>query len=204
MDQTSQAYLLALTANIIFALSVQVFAHYSEKVSAAWMNWFKAVVAFICFTVTVLIIKDYSFIHPGNIISLLVISGILGLAIGDLCLLAALKDLGPGRTMVLVAFHPLITGVLSWHFHGEAMELYEISAVFFMIYLCSFQSPLTNYQSPVYPHRHMDLQMPEEPGNKGSVPENRIGGADSLVFGMLCKPCPEFFHQIRVWHHPSY
>ena len=96
------------------------------------MNWFKACIALVCFIAAVLISGgtfDYSFKVSGMLFA----SGVIGLAIGDLCLFAALKDLGPGRAMVLMAFHPLITGGLSYIFHGDIMPSYKIFAIFFMI-----------------------------------------------------------------------
>ena len=122
----------ALSANLVFALAVQVFAYYSEKVSAIWMNWFKACVALVCFAAAV-IIGGGTFDYSLKVSGMLFLSGVIGLAIGDLCLFAALKDLGPGRAMVLMAFHPLITGGLSYVFHGDVMAGYKIFAVIFMI-----------------------------------------------------------------------
>ena len=132
MSDTYQAYTLTLSANLIFALCIQVFAHYSRKISPLWMNCFKATVALICFSLAVLLTGgsfDFSF----KVISLLVLSGVIGLAIGDFCLLAAFKELGPGRAMVLVSFHPLITGVLSYLFHGQSIEASKLGAVVFMM-----------------------------------------------------------------------
>ena len=132
MSPTTQAYICALSANLVFALAVQVFAYYSEKVSAIWMNWFKACVALVCFAAAV-IIGGGTFDYSLKVSGMLFLSGVIGLAIGDLCLFAALKDLGPGRAMVLMAFHPLITGGLSYVFHGDVMAGYKIFAVIFMI-----------------------------------------------------------------------
>ena len=132
MDSTKEAYALVISANLIFAVAIQAFTYYSRKISATWMNYFKASVALICCIVAVFITGgdfDYSL----KIIGLLLLSGIIGLAIGDLCLLAAFKELGPGRAMVLVSFHPLITGVLSYLFHGQEIDFEKFWAILFMV-----------------------------------------------------------------------
>jgi len=132
MDSNLQAYSFALLANLIFAFSVQIFTHYSRKVSAVWMNYIKAFVALILFTGTVFIM-DWQFSFSAKVILLLFFSGLLGLAIGDLALLTALRDLGPGRAMVLVAFHPIITGILSYLFFDQHLSLNKMMAIIFMI-----------------------------------------------------------------------
>ncbi|MCM8525954.1 MAG: DMT family transporter [Lentisphaeraceae bacterium] len=134
MDSNTIAYLLALSANIIFAFSVQVFAHYSKKVSAIWMNYVKALVALCLFFITVLVM-NWEFTFSAKVIMLLFCSGLLGLGIGDLALLTALRELGPGRAMMLVAFHPIITGVLSYFIFDQRLSAYKLSAILLMI-LC--------------------------------------------------------------------
>jgi drug/metabolite transporter (DMT)-like permease len=132
MNSATEAYILVIFANLIFALAIQVFAYYSKAISATWMNFFKACVAIFCFSAVVIFsggTLDYSL----KVIGLLVLSGVLGLAIGDLCLLAAFKELGPGRAMVLVAFHPLITGIMSYFFHGHEIDLEKFWAIIFMV-----------------------------------------------------------------------
>ena len=134
MDSNFQAYSFALLANLIFAFSVQIFTHYSRKVSAVWMNYVKALIALGLFTVTVFVM-DWQFVFSSKVILLLFFSGLLGLAIGDLALLTALRDLGPGRAMMMVAFHPIITGILSYLFFDQQLSLNKMLAIVFMI-LC--------------------------------------------------------------------
>ena len=62
MDTNLQAYSFALLANVIFAFSVQIFTHYSRKVSPIWMNYVKALVALLLFTGTILVMGlEFSF-----------------------------------------------------------------------------------------------------------------------------------------------
>ena len=129
---STEVFICALTANFMFALSVQVFAHYSKSVSPAWMNYFKAFVALIGFAATVIIVSG-SFIHPLRIITMLVLSGAIGLAVGDFCLLAAFREMGPGRAMVLMSTGPLIMFGLSYWFHNKGIESQQVLAIGFMI-----------------------------------------------------------------------
>ena len=134
MDSNLIAYSLALLANIIFAFSIQIFAHYSRKVSAIWMNYIKALVA-LCFFFLSILIMNWDFSFSTKVILLVVCSGLLGLGIGDLALLTALRDLGPGRAMMLFSFHPIITGILSYFIFNQHLSTNKMIAIFFMI-LC--------------------------------------------------------------------
>ncbi|MCM8531523.1 MAG: DMT family transporter [Lentisphaeraceae bacterium] len=134
METNHIAYTYALLANLVFAFSVQIFTHYSRKVSAIWMNFVKASIALVLFTVTI-VIMNWNFSFSPNVILLLICSGLLGLGIGDLALLTALRDLGPGRAMMLVAFHPIITGILSYFTFDQSLSVNKMLAIVFMI-LC--------------------------------------------------------------------
>ena len=134
MDANTTAYTYALLANLIFAFSIQIFTHYSRSVSAIWMNFVKALIALSLFFCTVLIM-GWQFSFSYQVILLLFFSGLIGLGIGDLALLTALRDLGPGRAMMLVAFHPIITGILSYFLFDQEISLNKMLAILFMI-LC--------------------------------------------------------------------
>lgn len=134
METNHLAYTYALLANLIFAFSVQIFTHYSRKVSAVWMNFVKALIALVLFFVAVMLMNwDFSF--SSKVVLLLFFSGLLGLGIGDLALLTALRDLGPARAMMLVAFHPIITGILSYCIFDQSLSMNKMIAIVFMI-LC--------------------------------------------------------------------
>ena len=142
MTDNTFAYCVAFTSNLIYAFSIHIFAHYSRKVSALWINFIKAFIAMVLFFGTI-VFMNYSFAYSSSIIFLMILSGVLGTGIGDLALLTALKELGPGRAMVLVAFHPLVTGILSFFIFGQTLSLHKLIAILFMI-LCivifSFES----------------------------------------------------------------
>ena len=96
------------------------------------MNYFKAFVALFCFTATVIIIGG-TFVYPVKVIGMLLLSGAVGLAIGDFCLLAAFKEMGPGRAMVIVSTGPLIMFGLSYWVHKKGIAPQQLLAIAFMI-----------------------------------------------------------------------
>lgn len=129
-----EPYVYALCANLSFALGSVFFAHFSRRFSSLWMNCVKANVGLFCFLIVILLTSGFHDISPVNF-AIFFISGFLALGIGDLFLLEAFKQLGPGRTMVLFGFQPLIIGGLSFIFFNQVISGERIYAVIFLI-LC--------------------------------------------------------------------
>lgn len=134
----------ALGANISFALGSQVFTHYSRAVNPAWMNAIKAIVALICF-----IIINLFFIHqvstPPLTILVLGLSGFIGLGFGDIFLLRSFAELGPGRTLMLFSFQPLILGFFSYFLFDQGVDTKKFWAILFFI-LCVFLFSFESFQ----------------------------------------------------------
>ena len=125
-------YVLTLLANFSFALGSQFFTHYSKRFSSTWMNTFKAIVATICFLFVVMLSGGFlatSFIN----ISWFFLSGFIALGLGDIFLLSAFTKIGPGRTLLLFGFHPLIVGVISYFKFGQLIDQDKLWAILFFI-----------------------------------------------------------------------
>ncbi len=135
---------LALGANLSFATGSQFFTHFTRKYGTYWMNWFKASVALILFLVWMLLTEGVSW--PGQTpVLMLFLSGILGLGIGDLCLLQSFKDLGPGRTLMLFSFQPLISGTAGHIFFNQGIDFERFWAIFFFM-VCVFIFSLESFR----------------------------------------------------------
>lgn len=66
-------------------------------------------------------------------ITMLVVSGALGLGIGDWLLLNAFREIGPGRTMMLFGFQPLIMGLFGFIFFDQLVNAHKFWAILFFI-----------------------------------------------------------------------
>jgi drug/metabolite transporter (DMT)-like permease len=126
----------ALLANLLFASGAMFFTHYSKKTSSVWMNTFKALLACVLFFIVTALTTGFHFIDRTSL-SFLLISGTIGLGIGDIFLIKAFEDIGPGRTMVLFGFQPLIIGVMSYFFFNQTIDLVKFSAIILFI-LCIY------------------------------------------------------------------
>lgn len=102
----------SLAAAVIWSGSTSIFTFFGAGVPAKVLNLFKNSVAFLCLTLTVIImaapitgsLKDYVALS---------ISGVIGLSIGDTALFAALKKLGAQVTSSIQCLAPPISAGLA-------------------------------------------------------------------------------------------
>jgi drug/metabolite transporter (DMT)-like permease len=133
-----EPYLYALSANLFFALGSIFFTHYARKFSSLWMNTYKAIVAMTCFLLMILLTTGFHEISLINV-SIFFISGFISLGIGDIFLIQALSLIGPGRTLLLFGFHPLVVGGISYFAFGQNVETSKLyGIVFFILCLITF------------------------------------------------------------------
>ncbi|MCP4914853.1 MAG: DMT family transporter [Oligoflexia bacterium] len=135
---------LALSANLCFALGSQFFAHYSRTIGSMWMNWAKASIALICFTIYCLFFVDHVTLSMKNY-SLLLISGFVALGGGDIFLLKAFSDLGPGRTLMIFGFQPLILSTAGYYLFNQTIDTSKFWAIAFFI-ICLFIFSLEKFK----------------------------------------------------------
>lgn len=139
-----KVYIFALAANLVFAIGVQFFTHYARRISSVWVNCFKAAVASVLFLATVLAQGGFHQIDP-LFAGLFFLSGMVGLGIADLCLIKAFSLMGPGRTMLIFGFQPLVIGLLSYFAFGQAVNTRQLAAVFFFV-ACLFIFSLESFR----------------------------------------------------------
>lgn len=125
-------YASVLGSNISFAGSTVVFSHFSKNVSVLWVNCTKSLVTWLCFLISISIFIGWHPIHFSPL-SLLLLSGFIGLNISDILLLKAFTIIGPGRTLVLFSFQPIILGLAGYFLFGQMINPGKLLSIFFMI-----------------------------------------------------------------------
>lgn len=122
----------ALGSNVAFATASLYYGEYARKISAEWTNYYKAMMATICFIVVCAV---FGFYQPlsGAAWLCLIVSGLLGLAIGDIFLLKAFVHLGSGRTLMVFGFQPLLLGFASVFLFNQPFPPLKFLAVLFLI-----------------------------------------------------------------------
>ena len=125
-------YIYTILANVCFAAGSISFTTFSERIGPIWMNRYKAIVALFFFFGTSLILGEIHFPEM-KVFSFLFLSGFIGLGIGDFFILKAFVKMGPGRTLMIFGFQPLLIGIFSNIFLGQELRVEQIIGVFFCV-----------------------------------------------------------------------
>jgi drug/metabolite transporter (DMT)-like permease len=130
----SDAIIYALLANICFSSGSILFTSYSRKFGALKFNTFKAFIALFFFASTLPFYPLEYFPDQKGIIYL-ALSGLIGLAIGDIFIFNAFKLLGASRTLTLFGLRPLMIAVLTFFVFSSPFKSEDIYPSYFFI-LC--------------------------------------------------------------------
>lgn len=139
-----KSLLFAFLSALCFSAASLVYTLFSQKVSAYWMNAFKATVSFLGFAVAVLFTKDWSSLPQFSAFAVLFLSGFIGLNVGDWFLLKGYERMGSARTLMVFAFQPLFIALLAYLFLGQPVTWKTMVAIFFMI-ACLFSLSLEGF-----------------------------------------------------------
>lgn len=139
-----EVYLYGLGANLSFAIGSQIFTFYSRQISSSWMNCFKSLVGVTAFGLFITFFGSWHSIGP-TFFGLFFLSGFMGLGIGDIFLLKSFSLMGPGRTLMIFGFQPLLIGVLSYILFDQALDPKKFLAIFFCI-LCLVSFSLESFK----------------------------------------------------------
>jgi drug/metabolite transporter (DMT)-like permease len=126
--------LAALCAAFFWALATLLYNRSSLHLSAAQLNLVKGLVACPLLLASLLVFgQDIGFDMTSPALWLLLLSGVIGITIGDTCYFSALRRLGPWHTILLEYLAPPLAAVIAWVFLGEILSLLEIIAALTVI-----------------------------------------------------------------------
>lgn len=124
-------YIYALTATLCFSVASVIFTEFAHRTNAVWVNCFKAFMAAVCCAITLQVMGGWSAVTP-YAVALFLLSGLLGLNIGDYFMLKAFQRIGPGRTLLLYGFEPVFVGTASYFLFGQTLSPYKLIAIIFL------------------------------------------------------------------------
>lgn len=131
-----EIYALAIGANLSYSTASMIFTLFARRFSSMWINQIKVVIALVAFIIGMLITGQSTELNLPTT-SLLVLSGLIGLCVGDIFLFRAFVTLGAGRSLVLYSFQPLMVGVYGYFFLNQIFTLNQTLSVVCMI-ICIF------------------------------------------------------------------
>ncbi|MCG5060910.1 MAG: DMT family transporter [Limnoraphis sp. WC205] len=113
----------ALLAAFLWSLSSVVYSQAGQKISAIGLNLIKGVIAILFFLLTIILRGSLFPDIELTTVGLLLLSGIIGIAIGDSAYFTTLKCLGPRRALLMETLAPPLTAILAFIFLQERLPL---------------------------------------------------------------------------------
>lgn len=123
----------ALGAAFLWASSSVIYTHLGRTIPPLLLNLTKGAIAIAFLLLTVVLQQDTFSQLPGRAIAIFVMSGILGIGLGDTFYFQALNYLGPRLTLLLEALAPPLTALIALIFLQESLALKNWLGVFLTI-----------------------------------------------------------------------
>ena len=123
LTERSLAIVAALGSAASWALGAVLFKRIGEQMTAGGITLAKGMVGLILLGLATLI-EGYSPLDRDALL-LLVVSGLIGISLGDTCFFKALKDLGSVSMLTLMVGGQILTVILSFFFLGEWPNINE-------------------------------------------------------------------------------
>ena len=126
--------LAALLAAFCWALATLMYARSSHHLSSAQLNLVKGLIATPLLAFGLFFFTNMQQLSwDSTPIWLLLLSGVIGITIGDTCYFSALRRLGAGHTILLEYLAPPFAAVIAWLFLSETLSGGQIVAALVVI-----------------------------------------------------------------------
>lgn len=123
----------ALGAAFVWALSSTIWQRVGQQIPAVVLNLLKGAIALVMLFATIIILgKSLPAVNP-NILIMLLISGALGIGIGDTAFFIVLKYLGARRALLLETLSPPLTALFGLIFLQEKLSLIACTGILLTI-----------------------------------------------------------------------
>jgi drug/metabolite transporter (DMT)-like permease len=112
----------ALIAALIWAIATVIFSKLGEDIPPAELNLVKCSFAVVLMIITTLILREKLPDAGWLAYTLLALSGIIGIGLGDTAYFESLNNLGSKLTLLMTVLAPPMAGVISWIFLHEQLK----------------------------------------------------------------------------------
>ena len=113
----------AIVAACLWAVASAIYSRLGERIPALQINLIKGIVSIILFVVTILWSNELLTNIPVFPFWLLLLSGAIGIGLGDTAFLSAMNALGARRALLMQTISPPITAILALIFLGENLKI---------------------------------------------------------------------------------
>jgi len=123
----------ALSAAFLWAVSSTVYGLLGLKIPPLQLNLYKGLIAIALIIITLIIQDDLNFPLQSSTLIWLLISGAIGIGLGDTAYFYGLKHLGPRKTLLLETLSAPLAGGLAWIYLGETLTIQAWCGMFLTI-----------------------------------------------------------------------
>jgi drug/metabolite transporter (DMT)-like permease len=138
----------ALTAAFLWAVSSVVYSLLGKKIPPLLLNFLKGIIAIALIIITIRWQGEATPSLPIVPVTLLLLSGVIGIGLGDTAYFAALNNLGARRTLLLETLSPPIGALLALFSIGEQLTLVAWCGIFLTLlgvaWVISERNPVIN------------------------------------------------------------
>jgi drug/metabolite transporter (DMT)-like permease len=142
----------ALTAALLWALSTVIFGRLGKSLSPLALNLAKGSIAIAFITLTLLLQNNLQPELPGTAVFWLVLSGAIGIGLGDTAYFKAINGLGARRALLLESLAPPLTALIALIFLGERLNAIAWIGILLTLlgvaWVISERVPVTDAASP--------------------------------------------------------
>ena len=123
--------LAALSTAFLWSFTSLFFTSASRRIGAYWVNKFRILFASVLLATTLLIATGHLFPAGAESKSYyyLILSGIIGLSIGDWFLFRAFVTIGTRLTLLIFSVSPILTALVAWGMLGETLSAMAILGI---------------------------------------------------------------------------
>lgn len=127
--------LAALATSLCFAFGSTLFTFAGRELGAQRVNRVRLLLAAILFALIhwLLLGRLFPGSPPADSVGWLMLSGIVGLALGDMCLMQAFVLIGPRLSMLMMALAPIFSTVIAWLFLHETLNGQQLVGIALVI-----------------------------------------------------------------------
>lgn len=152
-----QSYLgeiISIFTALFWTATVVSFEYAGKRVGSLSVNFIRLIFGFIFISTTVFILTgQFIPIHQSSIVwNYLLISGIIGLVIGDFFLFQAFVDIGGRISLLIMSSVPIISGILGYFIYHEILTGFQIIGMVVIITSISIVILSKKEKEPMHPH----------------------------------------------------
>ena len=123
----------ALMAAFLWALSTVIFGRLGKSLSPLVLNLAKGCIAIALITLTILLQNNFHPALPGTAVFWLMLSGAIGIGLGDTAYFKAINGLGARRALLMESLAPPLTALIALIFLGEQLTAIAWVGIFLTI-----------------------------------------------------------------------